>query len=400
MRLLRLLCGLLLVGGELSDAVILESDAASEEEEEMPSMRDAAVSAVGALRRLENEAAEESFSAARAVKLDSFSAANAVKGAAANLESGALHASRAVTGAAADLESGALNAGRRLEHYSLHTSAKQELHDAFSAGSQLEADILKAPRAMKNAAVHTAKAVAKDALQAGHLLEEAAMHTLSLNDAALHHQERNAASSSAAKMPATIEAGANHHKKKGAHHAPATRRKTALDAIKEMDSMVDLQAQSTLEEANLSRHQCSGWAPESGTLNGKGDTCAHWGWATKWCWVEKDYNGAGHDAMVESGEYKGRFFVPCTPIFPAEIPAAQKSVLGLHSNLHSETSRFLTWAPVVVALGAFAVLASSLYWRSVHFKRPAPKHDPRGTAHWRPSLKPRRDSLHTESTGI
>jgi hypothetical protein len=331
-------------------------------------------------------------------------AGRAVKGAAANLESGALHAGRAVKGAAANLESGALNAGRRLEHYSLHTSATQELHDALSAGSQLEADILKAPRAMKNAAVHTAKAVTNDALQAGHLLEESAMETLSLKDAALHHQERNAASSAAAKMPATIEAGANQHKKKGAHHAPATR-KTALDAIREMDSMVDLQdslasaSEGTLQleaKSLSSRQQCSGWAPESGTLNGKGDTCAHWGWATKWCWVEKDYDGAGHDAMAESGEYKGRFFVPCAGgakfSFSAEIPATQHKLgLGLQRNFHSESSRFLAWAPVVVALGAFAVLASSLYWRSEYFKRPAPNHDPRGTAHWRPSLKPRRD---------
>lgn len=56
---------------------------------------------------------------------------------------------------------------------------------------------------------------------------------------------------------------------------------------------------------------CSGWSPDTGVGYGQGATCDYWNYTIKWCYVSKNYQGPGHEFVLASKQYEGKFYVPC-----------------------------------------------------------------------------------------
>jgi len=56
---------------------------------------------------------------------------------------------------------------------------------------------------------------------------------------------------------------------------------------------------------------CSGWAPATGEDKGLGSSCKRWGKSSRWCFVEKSYEGPGKEFVTESTSYSGKYYAPC-----------------------------------------------------------------------------------------
>jgi hypothetical protein len=65
-------------------------------------------------------------------------------------------------------------------------------------------------------------------------------------------------------------------------------------------------------QSDAQRDSCTGWAPTDGPMAGKGMTCQTWGWTRKWCWVNEDYRGPGHEWIQISNLYPGKNYAPCS----------------------------------------------------------------------------------------
>lgn len=59
-----------------------------------------------------------------------------------------------------------------------------------------------------------------------------------------------------------------------------------------------------------SAKQCSGWSPKAGRWKGEGAKCAKGTWIMKWCYVNPDYDGPGHQFKKKS-ENPCRYYAPC-----------------------------------------------------------------------------------------
>jgi hypothetical protein len=77
----------------------------------------------------------------------------------------------------------------------------------------------------------------------------------------------------------------------------------------------------TVAKMNVGPSACNGWSPSEGPDAGRGASCQKWGFQVDWCWIDKDFSGAGKGRKWESDTFPGKFFAPCTPpALPASAP--------------------------------------------------------------------------------